>query len=152
MLARLLRLQDRRLCKGQWEVQPRAETVTALGQLEVARRAVMEETRAKQKDTAQGLPILSLTLQGGGTTVDTMGNCFVDSCEQVQPRLDKKLTPKTLEANNLRRVMIIGGWSVRQDWEDSYRNWNKNRACDLGASIKFGRSGLSNKGRLAAKM
>jgi hypothetical protein len=20
--------------------------------------------------------------------------------------------------------MIIGGWSVRQDWEDSYRNWN----------------------------
>jgi hypothetical protein len=53
-----------------------------------------------------------------------MSNCFVDSCEQVQTRLDKKLTPKTLEANNLRRVMIIGGWSVRQDWEDSYRNWN----------------------------
>jgi hypothetical protein len=95
--------------------------VTALGQLEVARWAVMEETRAK---TAQGLPILSLTLQGGGTTVDTMGNCYVDSCEQVQTRLDKKLTPKTLEANNLRRVMIIGGWSVRQDWEGSYRNWN----------------------------
>jgi hypothetical protein len=53
-----------------------------------------------------------------------MGNCFVDSCEQVQTRLDKKLTPKTLEANNLRRVMIIGARSVRQDWEDSYRNWN----------------------------
>ena len=53
-----------------------------------------------------------------------MSNCFVDRCEQVQTRLDKKLTPKTLEANNLRRVMIIGGWSCRQDWEDSYRNWN----------------------------
>ena len=53
-----------------------------------------------------------------------MGNGLVNSCEQVQTRLDKELTPKTLEANNLRRVMIIGGWSVRQDWEDSYRNWN----------------------------
>ncbi len=53
-----------------------------------------------------------------------MGNCFIDSCEQVQTGLDKELTPKTFEANNLGRVMIIGGWSFRQDWEDSHRNWS----------------------------
>jgi len=47
-LAGLRRLQGRRRREGQWEVQPRAETVTALRQQEVARRAVMEETRAKR--------------------------------------------------------------------------------------------------------
>ena len=48
VLAGLRRRQGRRLCEGQWEVRPRAEAGTALGQPEVARRAVMEETRAKR--------------------------------------------------------------------------------------------------------
>jgi hypothetical protein len=43
--------------------------------------------------------MLSLALQGGGTTVDAMGYCFVDSCEQVQTGLGKELTLKTLEGS-----------------------------------------------------
>ena len=42
----------------------------------------------------------------------------------VQTGLHKELTPQTLEANNLRRVMIMDGWSVGQDWEES--GWNGN--------------------------
>ncbi len=81
--------------------------------------------RPEQRETAQGLPILGLTLRGRGTTVATMGNGFVDAVSRCKRDSDhKELTPLTLEADNLRRVMILGGWSVGQDWEDS--DWNGN--------------------------
>ena len=91
-------------------------------------RLGLGKTRSGEGD--QRVPILSIELSGRGFAINTRGDCFVDSSEQMYSSLNKDSTPNTLKTNHLGVMTIIRGGKLRKYWQ----NWKRDRvfvACSV---------------------